>query len=166
MSFVGAIFFFAAGQAVVGVILLVFALLNVLYVYLVRHRIPFAAAVLEICAFVIREYTAMIWFAYLGIIMQTVWMFIWAIAAATSLYSLNNAGASDNSQGVVYFFPLVSFYWSAQVVKNIVHVTCAGTLATWYFMAPDNMPPNPTRAAFKRYVPLFLSRLFGRCKDG
>lgn len=134
-----------------GIIFLVFAGLNVLYYYLVRDRIPFAAAVLEICSFVIREYMAMVWFSYVGIVMQIVWIIIWSMAAATTLYSLNSANSSSNTQGVVYFFLLVSFYWSAQgdislsrvglsivlilsfnlVIKNIVHVTCAGTFASW-----------------------------------
>lgn len=40
--------------------------------------------------------------------------------------------------------------WTSQVIKNVCHVTVAGTLATWYFLAPNNLPVNPTVKAFQR----------------
>ena len=36
------------------------------------------------------------------------------------------------------------------VIMNVVHVTVAGVVATWYFLYPANMPPSPTKDAFKR----------------
>jgi len=36
------------------------------------------------------------------------------------------------------------------VVSNVVHVTSAGTLSTWYFLFPNSMPENPTMKAAKR----------------
>jgi len=32
----------------------------------------------------------------------------------------------------------------------VVHVTTAGTVASWYFLFPSNMPSDPTRKAFHR----------------
>jgi len=75
---------------------------------------------------------------------------IWALAAAGSLQALVDSNASDTTHRLVYFFFLVSFYWTSQVVSNIVHVTVAGTIASWYFLYPAHMPPNPTVGAFKR----------------
>ena len=43
---------------------------------------------------------------------------------------------------------LLSFYWVVQVIKNVVHVTVAGTVATWYFY--EDIPHNPTLKSFKR----------------
>jgi hypothetical protein len=48
------------------------------------------------------------------------------------------------------FLFFLSFYWTAQVIANVVHVTAAGAVATWYFLAPNNMPPGAVRGAFKR----------------
>jgi hypothetical protein len=57
------------------------------------------------------------------------------------------------SNGTFYFAVfslLVSLYWGGQVFKNIVHVTVAGTFATWYFLPAHQMPANPTAGALKR----------------
>jgi len=53
---------------------------------------------------------------------------------------------------VVVFLTLVSFYWTSQVVKNVLHVTVAGVAATYYFLvSPSNPnPPNPTGSSLKR----------------
>ena len=32
---------------------------------------------------------------------------------------------------LIYF--LFSFYWTIEVIRNVLHVTCAGRLASWYF---------------------------------
>jgi hypothetical protein len=49
-------------------------------------------------------------------------------------------------------FCFFSFYWTSQVIKNIIHVTIAGVFATYYFMAgsPQGMSKSPTLASFKR----------------
>ena len=47
-------------------------------------------------------------------------------------------------------FLLLSLYWVVQVVKNVIHVTVAGTVATWYFY--EDIPHNPTLKSFKRYA--------------
>jgi hypothetical protein len=57
------------------------------------------------------------------------------------------------SNGTFYFAVfslLVSLYWGGQVFKNIVHVTVAGTFATWYFLPAHQMPASPTAGALKR----------------
>jgi len=35
-------------------------------------------------------------------------------------------------QGSLFFF-LLSFYWTLQVIQNVIHVTSAGTIGTWWF---------------------------------
>lgn len=52
---------------------------------------------------------------------------------------------------VAVFFLLLSFYWTMEVIRNIVHVTTAGTVATYYFQRLS-MPPNVTGRAFWRSV--------------
>jgi hypothetical protein len=49
--------------------------------------------------------------------------------------------------GVVYFFLLVSFFWGIQVVKNIAHVSIAGTVASWWFHSDHK---GATASALKR----------------
>jgi hypothetical protein len=80
-------------------------------------------------------------------------MMIWVLAASSVLNALNNSTSGGSSpEGFAVFFLLLSFYWTSQVLKNIVHVTCAGTFASWYFLmgSPAGMPANPTVGALKR----------------
>lgn len=49
--------------------------------------------------------------------------------------------------GVAYFFMLLSFYWGIQVIKNVSHVTVAGTVASWWFNVESK---GSTGGALKR----------------
>jgi len=47
---------------------------------------------------------------------------------------------------------LFSFYWVSEVIKNVIHVTVSGVIATWYFLSGSKggMPSSPTMGALKR----------------
>jgi len=141
---------FALGIVAAGVILLIFAIINAIWAYWVRSRIPFSAAILQTSVEVIRKYPNMVSVAVAGMFVQAIWFVIWAVAASSILRSMDGSNTSSSTQGVVSFVLLLSFYCTAQVIKNIVHVTVSGAFATWYFMAPHAMPANPTSAALKR----------------
>ena len=49
--------------------------------------------------------------------------------------------------GIISFMLLLSFYWGMQVWRNVLHVTVAGTVGTWWRHA---RAASPTAAAFKR----------------
>jgi len=145
-----AILMFGMGSIVGGIVFLVLFALNCLYIYAVRSRIPFTTAILKIVVDIIRDYHGTVFTAYVAILFSIAWIFTWTIAASSALNSLENSDASNGVRGVVYFFFLVSFYWTSQVIANVVHTTTAGTVASWYFLYPDNMPQNPTMESFKR----------------
>lgn len=147
----GAIAFFAAGEALLGGIMALFCALNLLYIYLIRKRIAFAVAMLEICSACIQNYPSTIFVSVFGLLLQVVWIVIWSIGAGYSLQDIqSNPDNSDGTANFVYFFLVLSMYWTAQVIQNVVHVTVAGLVATWYFFSPEAMPQNPTAKALKR----------------
>lgn len=49
-------------------------------------------------------------------------------------------------------------YWMLEVVKNVVHVTTSGVVATWYFLQ-DNIPRNPTLSSLRRSVTTSLGSI-------
>jgi len=98
----------------------------------------------------LKNYNGTFVVAFLSVVAQAVWGLVWVLAAAGSCYEVSKGETSVGVQRAVYFFFLVSFYWTAQVISNIVHVTVAGTVASWYFLFPAHMPVNPTVGAFKR----------------
>lgn len=157
----GFIFLGALDQPIVAVIFFIVAALNLLYVFLVRSRIPFSASILTISVQVLQRYPSSNGFALLSAGLQLAWLFVWVIAAAGAHQSLKNQERYDeygrkvkdeeNMIGFVWFLLLISFYWTLQVLKNVIHVTAAGLMGSWYFHSPQvGMPVNPTWSAFKR----------------
>jgi len=142
---------FVVLKSVPGIIVMVILILfNLLYIYMVRSRIPFAAAMLETVVECIQLFPATVWVAIGSIFIQAIGLLIWVVGAASILHAMDNANTPDNTRSLVYFLLTISVYWTTQVIKNVVHVTVSGTFATWYFMYPNNMPANPTLGALKR----------------
>ena len=63
------------------------------------------------------------------------------------LWAVAIAGAATTGDAISGIFCLLSLFWTVQVVKNVVHVTCAGTAASWYFQTAD---ARPAMASLKR----------------
>eukprot|EP00020_Sapocribrum_chincoteaguense_P000329 CAMPEP_0170753926 /NCGR_PEP_ID=MMETSP0437-20130122/12741_1 /TAXON_ID=0 /ORGANISM="Sexangularia sp." /LENGTH=489 /DNA_ID=CAMNT_0011093053 /DNA_START=37 /DNA_END=1506 /DNA_ORIENTATION=+ len=149
--------------AVIGVFFLIAGVLSILIYYLWRKRIPFASALLSTCATVTRKWPAMISIPYYGIFMLFVWVIVWGVHAIVWFIKMNldyntyicqngtSEGYSDLST-VFYIWSAFSYYWAANVVSNVVHVTLCGVFATWYFLGGDNnaIPKNPTSKALRR----------------
>src|SRR5262249_26408114 len=64
------IIFFALGNIAGGVIFLIIALFNGLWVYLIRDRVPFSAALLSTVAQIIQLFPAVLPVAYVAVGMQ------------------------------------------------------------------------------------------------
>jgi hypothetical protein len=58
LGFLNAIILFAIGEVVGAVFMLIFALLNCLWAYWIRNRIPFSATILQISVQVIQQFPA------------------------------------------------------------------------------------------------------------
>jgi len=158
LAFINAIILFAIGEIVGAVFMLLFGFLNLLWAYLVRNRIPFSATILQICTETIRRFPAVVYVAYGSILVQGIWLMIWLVAASSILNDQNNQNTNGSGQGAAVFFLLLSFYWTTQVIKNIVHVTVSGLIATVYFMG-NAMPVNPTMASLSRALTTSLGSI-------
>mmetsp|Transcript_11125 Transcript_11125/g.16844 ORF Transcript_11125/g.16844 Transcript_11125/m.16844 type:complete len:580 (-) Transcript_11125:1586-3325(-) len=129
----------AAGMGFMGLIMFVFA---AWYTFKVWDRIPFAAANLKTAITSIRANIGVTIFGYLSLFVLFGWSIAWAITAIVVLdVSADNMEGNEGGEdeelpevnGVVLFLLLLSFYWTQQVIKNVVHVTVAGTVGTWWF---------------------------------
>jgi len=69
-QFFFAIVLFAMGQPAGGVIFLIFAILNCVYIYFVRNRIAFSTVMLQLVAAVIVRFKAMVFYSILGALVQ------------------------------------------------------------------------------------------------
>jgi len=66
-----------------------------------------------------------------------------------------NAGTSCSSSTVagLIFFEVFSYYWTSEVINNLILATLAGgPFGSWYYFGPkgQGMPEKPTRKAFVR----------------
>jgi hypothetical protein len=99
----------------------------------------------------LRMYHGTIVTAFLAVAVQAIWLIFWSMATFSSLWDLHhNKDVTNGTLTTVYFFFLVSFYWTSQVISNVVHVTTAGVLSSWYFLAPSYIPQRPTITSLKR----------------
>ncbi|GJP60148.1 hypothetical protein CLOP_g17283, partial [Closterium sp. NIES-67] len=135
------VFVYGTAPVWLGVVLCLTALLQLLYIWLVRHRIPFSATILKHAVHVVNTFPSTIWVAYLFLFLSLVWTVIWVLG-------VSGAMSLSNSFGVLIILVL-SNYWTMEVFRNVVHTTVAGTTATYYFLR-HNMPPNPTSLALHR----------------
>lgn len=77
------------------------------------------------------------------------WTAFWVATVILTYRSL----APNAAYGLSVYL-IFSFYWTAQVIKNVVHMTISGVCASVYFLQGSEygMPANPTLTASKRYA--------------
>ncbi|KAN0037566.1 hypothetical protein ACTFIV_002919 [Dictyostelium citrinum] len=155
-SFIGAmilmvgycIYFFVLGYIYLGIIFAVMAFFVILFYISCRSRIAFTATLLSNAVAIIKEYPSVIRAGYISIFINFVWFIIWgsAFVRVNMVYT----GALQTCINVYLVFTL---YWVFHVIKNTLHTTVSGLLATWYFCSGPNgvgMPPNPTLGSARR----------------
>lgn len=96
---------------------------SICYAYMVRNRIPFAAANLTTALTAVRANLGLIVIAYIFLFMGFGYSIFWT---TISNYVLQISSSYA-------FFMFLSFYWVQQVLSNTVHVTTSGVIGTWWF---------------------------------
>lgn len=126
------------GNIALAVLSLVGFLVGCCYYFAVSDRIPFAAANLNAGVTAVRENGGVVLIAYFCVLLVFVFSTTWTLAligvADKSTSCPNND--SDCEKGInegLIFFMLVSLFWSQQVISNLVHVSVAGVVGTWWF---------------------------------
>jgi len=142
-----ATFMFLQGSVFGGCITLLGAIINAAFFFLWRRRIPFATAMLQTVSARIEQFPAMTYVAYFSLFLQMIWVLFWMWTSVIS----QNFASSMNMAYLFGVFLIFSFYWTSQVIKNVVHVTVSGTIATWYFFhGTIGVPRNPTLHSLRR----------------
>lgn len=115
----------------------VFFCISAFYAWAIWARIPFAASNLVTALTAVRANLGVALVAYAMVIAAVVWTMVWM----TSLIGVYAQSADCDSQGVCYgsvngftmILYLLSFYWTHQVFKNLIHVVVAGVVGTFWF---------------------------------
>ncbi|CAJ1949919.1 unnamed protein product [Cylindrotheca closterium] len=107
------------------------------YAYVVWNRVAFAASNLVTATTAVQANLGLTFLAYSSLILSMLWSVWWAVAFVSTNYVLGNCNpdgtCEEELNGFIVFLLLVSYFWTAQVIKNVVHVTVAGTVGTWWF---------------------------------
>lgn len=102
-------------------------------------RVPFAASNL-LAALTAVQANGGIVFVSLGVtVMVSLWTLIWLLASVgvyMKTADCDDGTCTTHTNGFFFALLLLSYCWTSEVSKNIVHVTTAGTVGTWWF-APD-----------------------------
>jgi len=118
-----------------------------IYFFIIRVRIPFAIEILRAVTSVIQRYPGTQVVAFFFTFLHFIWTCIYIVAASQCL-NIQNSGLRTGCM----IYMLFSFYWVSEVIKNVIHVTVSGVIATWYFLSGSKggMPASPTVGALKR----------------
>ena len=129
--------FFASGAMPLGVFFLILFLIASYYAYKVWARVPYAAANLVTAVTAVRANMGLAVYAYWSVIVLFLWSIVWALSSSSTIFvtaGCNAEGECENSvSGILIFLFFLSYYWTTQVIANVVHVTTAGTVGTWWF---------------------------------
>ncbi|EPY20269.1 hypothetical protein STCU_09074 [Strigomonas culicis] len=148
--------FFTAGQLVAALVMLLLATLPLVWLYLVRDRIPFAVAMLTTTARILRRHKGLL---IIGLLTSFVVVSYLMLSLLLTLPPLLRglAGTPSDSDSTLLLLLLFAFFWFQQVMSNVTHVTISGVVATWYFAGEARLPPAPIRSSLGRS----LSSSFG-----
>jgi len=133
------LFFISQGFWMGAVASLFFLALAAFYAMAVWRRVPFAAANLQTALTAVQSNGGLVVTAY-GIttvvnLFSIIWLLAWLGVYVRSADCSDQVCTSHMNPFVVASF-LLMFYWTSAVGKNVLHVTTAGGVGTWWF-APD-----------------------------
>ncbi|KAF9784470.1 plasma-membrane choline transporter-domain-containing protein [Thelephora terrestris] len=148
---------YISGAIIFGII----AVVSVLSYFGFRSRIPLAALLLQVVVDISEHHKSVYVVAFVGLLIQSalnIWLTFTTIATYNKWTPGNpscNTGTSCSSGTVagLIFFEIFSYYWTSEVINNVVLATLAGgPYGSWYYFGPkgQGMPDKPTRKAFVR----------------
>jgi hypothetical protein len=113
--------------------------LTCLYSYSVWHRIPFAAVNLRTALSAIQTNYGVCMLAYGVAMLANVWVIFWILAFLGVSYKESTGTSCEdgyckvNVDPISFVLLIISYYWTSQVLQNVLHVTVAGVIGTWWF---------------------------------
>jgi hypothetical protein len=133
--------FFMDGVVAMGCVWLVVLAITAMYAYTVWYRIPFAAANLRTALSAIQTNAGVCILGYGIALLANVWVVIWFLAfigvSVKESKCSNGVCERNNMNGISILLLLLSYHWTSQVIKNVLHVTVSGVVGTWWFAPQD-----------------------------
>ncbi|GFZ44180.1 Protein PNS1 [Saitozyma sp. JCM 24511] len=134
-----------------AIIFLVIALLSVLFYWTMRKRIPLAKLLLQTTIDITKHHPVVYFIVLLGLLVQTA-LSVWYAFTCIAIYvkwtpgsmacTASGSSCSSAKVGGLLAYSTFSFYWTSQVIANVILCTLAGGIfGGWYYYGPR----RPTR---------------------
>ncbi|GLD92023.1 hypothetical protein PINS_up000556 [Pythium insidiosum] len=144
-----------------------FSALVLLYVCCIRRRIAFASANLQVACKAVLSYPVIMFTAILFTLLQIVWALVWCVATYAAVNHPDKINGTEEKPSAAKKFGilvgmLIIFFWGTFVCRNIVMVSTAGTVSSWWhYSTQDRRPLTTTRALARALTLSFGSICFG-----
>jgi hypothetical protein len=135
-----AVILFLNGSFWLGIVWSIIVAITLLYTRRVWDRIPFASATLQTALSAIQTNAGICVLAYAVSVLANLYVLVWSLAFMGVQYRELNCqnGICIPHRNVLSILALVfSYYWTTQVLKNVLHVTVSGVVGTWWFAPHD-----------------------------
>ncbi|KAG7354170.1 plasma-membrane choline transporter family protein [Nitzschia inconspicua] len=132
--------FLMDGLTIMGVLWLLMLLMTGLYAYYVWGRIPAAAANLRTALSAIQTNGGVCILAYGIAFLANIWVVVWCLAFVGVSFkesSCVNGVCQSHLNALSVILLILSYHWTSQVIKNVLHVTVSGVVGTWWFAPQD-----------------------------
>ena len=99
------------------------------YVISVRHKIPFAAAMMDVSLRSMSTFKSAWLLPIWGMILMAGLAFVWSVCAFSIVYAVDN-GSSDRAysvRGLIFFVLALSLFWTILCIKAWVRHAAART---------------------------------------
>merc|ERR1712038_677763 len=112
--------------------------------YCVWSRIPFATANLKTGTAAVTANCGVTTVAYLDVIFAFGWTILWVVALLgiqDSLITCQEVNGEQQCGGINYlylFLLFLSYFFTHQVLQNVLHTTIAGVVGTWWFQPSES----------------------------
>jgi hypothetical protein len=146
-----AIYAFVAAQIVAGIFGLISGLLLVLLYFLWRRHIPLSAELMRTVSTVALKYPGTIVATVLDALVASTYVVFW-LSTSFLAYQLAKEGQmSIEARNGLFVYLVFSFYWTSQVIANVLHTIISGIMATFFFVEGSGAPVgNPAAASASR----------------
>ena len=134
-------------------------LLTLGYTMFSWNRIPFAATNLYTALCAMRCTADITILGLISLVVAFGWCLLWCAAFVGIVNSFNNSDCNKNdacdahvsrSHFPLYLLLILSFHWTSMVIKNVLRVTVASAIGTWWF-CPSEIGPFCTAAVIRPF---------------
>ncbi|KAG5518543.1 hypothetical protein PMAC_002939 [Pneumocystis sp. 'macacae'] len=132
-------------------------------------RIPLATAYLQFTMDVSKYYTSVYFVSFCGVVVSVgffAWFFVTFLASIYKYSDFmlngerkptcleNGDGCASKYLGIVMLVLFFNAYWTAEVIKNLIHTTICGIYGSYYYgyNTPEGIPKHAAISSFRRAI--------------